>query len=590
MFLKYILLICFCFLSFPLMAANQQGWTFQHAAWKDTLVETGKNRLCRQGNNDCATVIRRSPELLTLRWDKWGEESFIKKNDIYTHITSEELADMFVYDIKMPFVQLNPYGRTPLSAQIKFETEQPARIILRVKGIPPAEDIVAYFNTFTTKHAYPVLGLYPKHKNIVELTAVYQDDTQESRSVLITTSGIPHPVFYHVKTKNDLDNYYYWSNDGLIFDEYGYVRFYTNAGFTHWFHNEIIVDYISGLERLSPLGKSLQKYTFPEGFYTYRHGLGRMPNKNILIMGTFPNTPVLNNGKKQVSHRDYILELDYQTGREVRRWDLAKILNPDRHVIVKPGHMDYGKNDWIHTNSIMYDSDHDALIISGRHIGMASVDYQTGALNWVMGPNLGYEKSGRDGKGPALTDKVLTAINRQGVAYPLAVQQGYQERPDFKWPTTTHDAKALGKGYYSIFDNNGEAYHPQIAASYNSRPVIYRIDHEKKTIEQIWSLYLNRFSPVGSSIFWQPDTPFVFAFIAQAEDKNANGSAGYVYRFDFATKKPLFEAAIKRAGDAYYYTLDPVLFYPPENRYPPQEENTIPNPLPSIKDRNDAPS
>lgn len=568
--LKQITFLCLSLYTSLALADTAKGLSFRHTTWQDTLVEKAPKRLCRTTATDCATITRKSDNIITLKWDNWSIENFLLTDGVYTQIDPKEIAEMFLYDFENPQITVNPYGNNPLAAEVKFETDRPARIQLRIKGIPPAEDVVAYFNDFATKHRYPIFGLYPKHKNTIEMIAFYQDGETAEKNFTIQTKGIQHPLFYSVITKTDDKNMYYWISDGLILDEYGYVRFYYSGGFCYWFQDEIIAEHITSLERLSPLGESLQKYPFPDGFYSYRHGLGRMPNKNILIIGTFPNSLVINNGRKQASHRDYILELDYKTGKEVKRWDLAAVLNPDRQVIVRPGNMDFGKNDWIHTNSIMYDPAEKALILSGRHIGMASIDYKTGALNWVMGPRLGYEKSGRFGDGPDITNKVLTAVDKMGTPLPENVQKGYEISDAFKWPTKTHDAKALGNGYYSIFDNNGEAYDFKIKSAPNSRPVIYRIDPEKKTIQQVWSRYLDRFSEVGSAVFWRPGTSDVFSFISQAQDKNTNETAGYLYRFDFETQQKRFEAALKRPGQSWYYTMDPTHFYPPINQTPPE--------------------
>ncbi len=102
-------------------------------------------------------------------------------------------------------------------------------------------------------------------------------------------------------------------------------------------------------------------------------------------------------GSKEQSktHRDIILELDYHTGTEVRRWDIGRILNPDRSVIVRSSRKDYGAVDWLHMNSVQFDASDNSIVISGRHVGMVKFDYSSGKLKWVFGPALGYEKSGR---------------------------------------------------------------------------------------------------------------------------------------------------------------------------------------------------
>ncbi len=52
-----------------------------HHLWKDAFVFEG-NRLCRQKvPTDCAKVISKTKDELVIRWDKWGEETFVRKNN-----------------------------------------------------------------------------------------------------------------------------------------------------------------------------------------------------------------------------------------------------------------------------------------------------------------------------------------------------------------------------------------------------------------------------------------------------------------------------------------------------------------------------
>lgn len=574
----FIMIVFSLLMSCSLSAApHKKVMMLYHTAWQDKLIFKTPKRVCRTSRQDCAKVLEETVDMLVLKWDDYGVEAFERQGDIWRLISSERLEQLFVYDLETPLIRVNPYGQNPLTAEIKFGTDRPARIVLRIKGIPPAEDVVAYFNTFSTQHTYPILGLYPKHKNMIELTAFYQDGTSRQATAEIETGAVNREDFYTVLEKQDKDSHYYWSFDGVIYDEYGYMRFATDGTErAYWFEDEVIVETKKGLERRSVLGKKLQEYIFPADFSTYRygHGVGRMPNKNILIMGSVEGAEVLNGQKIQASNYDFLLELDYRTGKEVKRWDLAAVLNPDRHTIVKADTKDFGKNDWIHTNSVMYDPTKKALILSGRHVGMFSIDYETGGLNWMTGPRLGYEKSGRLGKGPAIMNKVLMAVDKTGKPLPEDFQKGYQISDAFKWPTTTHDAKVLGKGYFSIFDNNDKAYDLKVKSDLNSRPVIYRIDPDKKTIYQVWSHYLGLYSQVGSSVFWQPGSPNVFASLSAVGDKNLPSLTGHVYRFDFKTKQKRFEGIVKYHGKNkhyWHYKIEPIAFYPPENRNPPKE-------------------
>ena len=42
-------------------------------------------------------------------------------------------------------------------------------------------------------------------------------------------------------------------------------------------------------------------------------------------------------------------------------------------------------NDWFHTNSAIYDARDDSLIVSAREHFVMKIDYETGAIRWVLG-------------------------------------------------------------------------------------------------------------------------------------------------------------------------------------------------------------
>lgn len=55
-------------------------WDIVHPHWKGQLIVTNGNRVRLQVNGDMATIISNKDGVLTIKWDKWGRESF-KCND-----------------------------------------------------------------------------------------------------------------------------------------------------------------------------------------------------------------------------------------------------------------------------------------------------------------------------------------------------------------------------------------------------------------------------------------------------------------------------------------------------------------------------
>lgn len=52
----------------------------KHKFWDDFFIFEGKNRVYRHSNKDAATIIKNTPKMLTIKWDKYGTEEFKKEN------------------------------------------------------------------------------------------------------------------------------------------------------------------------------------------------------------------------------------------------------------------------------------------------------------------------------------------------------------------------------------------------------------------------------------------------------------------------------------------------------------------------------
>ena len=56
-------------------------WTVNHPSWTGKLAKTGDNRVTLDVNGDTATIISNQNGLLTVKWDKWGNETFQCNNN-----------------------------------------------------------------------------------------------------------------------------------------------------------------------------------------------------------------------------------------------------------------------------------------------------------------------------------------------------------------------------------------------------------------------------------------------------------------------------------------------------------------------------
>ena len=51
-------------------------WTINHPSWTGKLSKTAGNRVTLDINGDTATIISNKNGLLTIKWDRWGNETF----------------------------------------------------------------------------------------------------------------------------------------------------------------------------------------------------------------------------------------------------------------------------------------------------------------------------------------------------------------------------------------------------------------------------------------------------------------------------------------------------------------------------------
>ena len=374
------------------------------------------------------------------------------------------------YTIDSPNVILNPYGNSPLTALILFETNEEVSPTVTIIGKDENTTFTHTFNA-SQEHLLSIYGLYADYNN--EVIIEYEVDGETiSKTVNIQTEELPDDFILPTRVeadKENLDNQLYFftpSSSGYTcaYDVNGDVRWYL-TNYALWkidrlenghllVSTERLVNppyYMTGLYEMDLLGKIYVEYSLPGG---YHHDYYEMENGNLLI-----SSDDFNNAKGTVE--DYIVELDRETGEIVKTFDLKNVLN-----------MSDGKSenwtdyDWFHNNSVWYDENTNSITLSGRHQdAVINIDYETGELNWIIGDPTNWSEE----------------------------YQKYFFTPigdDFEWQWSQHAAMITPEGYVFILDNGNnkskikEEYVP--ASESYTRGVMYKIDTDNMTIEQIW--------------------------------------------------------------------------------------------------------
>lgn len=415
-------------------------------------------------------------------------------------------------DIDKADVIVNPYDISPLTALIIFKTETSVSPKVTIEG---DDKLSTYEYTFDegTEHYLPIYGLYPDRDNTVVVE--YGDVKKE---FTITTEALPDDFILPTSVdadKDELSNdlYFFTPSSGgytCAYDVNGDVRWYLTIN-SIWEVNRLdnghmmlsterLVNspyYMTGLYEMDMLGKIYKEYSLPGG---YHHDYYEMSNGNLLVA-----SDNFTSGDGTVE--DYIVELDRETGEVVKTFDLKDILN-----------MEDGKSenwieyDWFHNNSVWYDEETNSITLSGRHQdAVINIDYDSGDLNWIIGDHTNWSEE----------------------------YQKYFFTPvgdDFEWQWSQHAAMITPEGYVFIFDNgnnkskNEDEYVP--AEDSYSRGVMYKIDTDKMTIEQVFEYGKERgsefYSPYISDVDYIDSEHYIIhsGGIVYVDGKNSNQPAG----------------------------------------------------------------
>lgn len=452
-------------------------------------------------------------------------------------------------------VEVNPFGYSPLTAQIEIELDEAVRIDLLVEGQKgKGSSIVHAFVEVKTKHLVPVYGLYPDTTTTVVVDFIDGSGAARgSKSFEIETKellGDLPVISIDVSEKRDIDrdltlvSYFGHNGDELpqrvfAFDQYGDIRWYLNYK-DHPILNGLFYDV--GVEQLAngnlyfgdgrtnkifevnPFGLIIESWDLTG--YGHHHAVLEKPNGNFLV--------TVNKWGLQTVE-DHIIEVDRQSKAIINEWDLRESLDPDRQTMVN------NRSDWIHVNSIAYDERDNSIMISGRTQGVIKLT-QENEVVWILGNHSGWDKAGN---GTDLKAKLLTPLDAMG--QPISdpdVLAGTKKHPDFEWNWYQHANKLLSNGNHLMFDNgagrnfsNNELY---------SRAVEYEIDEENRQVRQVWTYGKERGLETFSGIVSDADFLEEHNRVVLSPGAMVQGSRefGRIVEVDYTTKEVLFEATI----------------------------------------------
>ena len=408
-----------------------------------------------------------------------------KQKDVEEEFESEG------YTFDSPNVILNPYGNSPLTALVIFETDDEEEISVTIKG---KDELSTYTHTFDEGkvHYIPIYGLYAGRENEVVISNGDKENTLK-----IKTDELPDDFVLPTKVTKDESKL---TNDLYFFSpsSKGYMCAYDVNGDVRWYLDESAIwevnrlknghlllsterlvntpYYSTGLYEMDMIGKVYKEYSLPGG---YHHDYFEMEDGNILVASDdFDN--------EDGTVEDYVVELDRETGNIVKTFDLKDILN------MEDGKSENWTNyDWFHNNSVWYDKKTNSITLSGRHQDIViNIDYDSGKLNWILGDSTNFSEE---------------------------YQKYFFKLTDGEWQWAQHAAMILPDGNVFLFDNgnnkskNKDEYVP--ASESYSRGVIYEIDTENMTVKEVWQYGKERgsdfYSPYISDVDYLDENHYI---------------------------------------------------------------------------------
>ncbi|MDR2590281.1 MAG: aryl-sulfate sulfotransferase N-terminal domain-containing protein [Oscillospiraceae bacterium] len=159
------------------------------------------------------------------------EERIEIQNDIDKELL--KISESGLYSLENPYIKVDPYGTSPLTAIILFDTDEPAKVSIVISGSKEETTVSFTFNGFNTRHIIPVYGLYAGVRNTIELTAESQDGDVESAMFILWANGLPGELHVNTIPPRDFDD----AIEPVFFFTHSHVSAFDIEGKFRWFYH-----------------------------------------------------------------------------------------------------------------------------------------------------------------------------------------------------------------------------------------------------------------------------------------------------------------------------------------------------------------
>lgn len=400
------------------------------------------------------------------------------------------------YNLNTPYVKLNPYQTSPLTALIIFKTSSVAKVSYTVQGKTTKTSISNQVNgKYSKEHQVPIVGLYAAYNNQVTIKVQYKNGITDVKQLSIKTGALPK----YIKTakitvsnkntsqmelgSNMLTLLNRTTKEPFAVDSDGEVRWYSTLYSQHmlkkWTKGHFMMltksdqsgETYNDLIETDLLGRVYKEFKFSakagstdatksEVQYTtlIHHDLTRLPNGNILA--------TVSDGSSRYKE-DTLAEISYKTGKIVKVIDFKRLLPKSMWKSFTKG--DDGKMDWFHQNSVDYDkTDHSILVSSRNQDLIMKLDYRTNQIKWIYSGKKSSTWPQKYRKYLLKKTKGTTTTGGQHGLYLLSHKNGKETIILYNNNVSVTNGDKKNSGKYS-------------------EGVIYQINDKQKTIKQTWS-------------------------------------------------------------------------------------------------------
>lgn len=438
-------------------------------------------------------------------------------------------VDSGKYTPDNPYITVNPFGNSPLTAVIIFSTDTECGVRVTVKGKTETTNVSDIVDK-AKNHRIPVIGLYAGTTNevIVELLDD-SDNVIDTKTYEIQTDSLPETMNDAVKVEehNATMSYGMIEVSGFgyrqpfAFDENGDIRWYLSGGYASYGYfplsnnRFIIMDgdimiateekpHAQQLYEMDYIGRTHQIYLVENG--AHHEIIEKTPGGNLLIASNSVDEHV----------EDVIEEIDRTTGAVVKRLVMDEILGDSFKDMI----------DWAHVNTVAYYEEDDSVLISPRNTHSAvKINWTTNEIIWILSDPTAW-------KGTDLEKYVLKNTTDEDIWF-------YQQHTPYQLSADLDNNPDTVE--VAVFDNHWQGTR-KIKTYYKegkSSVKVYAINEKEGTVTMLRN-FLGLTSKITSNFVFNSDAMTMFymgGFLAHPEDNN--GRKAIIYEFDYETNKVL---------------------------------------------------